>query len=152
MFRRSGHRLAVKNMRHSTSSRACPDSEGTGRALDVLAAVAVETEVAVVDIVGVLIGLHVVWAVVEEAVAPAATCARGSGSASDVVEPGLARELAAGGAAIPGRRAGCASCRIEGRLRSAPVAHHPANAVEQQRAADHAGRGGGRGAEKRAAA
>src|SRR5437016_11845522 len=33
MFRRSGHRFAVKNMRHSTTARACPDSEGTGHAL-----------------------------------------------------------------------------------------------------------------------
>src|SRR6266853_1596652 len=33
MFRRSGYRFADKNMRHSTESRACPDSEGTGHAL-----------------------------------------------------------------------------------------------------------------------
>ncbi len=35
---------------------------------------------------------------------------------------------------------------------TAAVAHHRADAVHQQRAADHAGRGGRRGAEKRAAA
>ena len=32
MFRRSGQRFADKNMRHSTSALARPDSEGTGRA------------------------------------------------------------------------------------------------------------------------
>src|SRR6266567_3813936 len=34
MFRRSGYRFADKNMRHAKISRACPDSEGTGHALE----------------------------------------------------------------------------------------------------------------------
>src|ERR1051325_6669563 len=34
MFRRSGYRFADKNMRQSITSRAWPDSEGTGHALD----------------------------------------------------------------------------------------------------------------------
>src|SRR6266566_752696 len=33
MFRRSGYRFADKNMRQSITSRAWPDSEGTGQAL-----------------------------------------------------------------------------------------------------------------------
>src|ERR1043166_8677637 len=33
MFRRSGYRFADKNMRQSITSRAWPDSEGTGHAL-----------------------------------------------------------------------------------------------------------------------
>src|SRR5262245_35464681 len=33
MFRRSGHRFADKNIRHSKMHRACPDSNGTGHAL-----------------------------------------------------------------------------------------------------------------------
>src|SRR2546430_7137214 len=34
MFRRSGHRFADRNMHQSILSRACPDSEGTGHALE----------------------------------------------------------------------------------------------------------------------
>src|SRR5262249_56778566 len=33
MFRRSGYRFADKNMRHSTNTRACSDSNGTEHAL-----------------------------------------------------------------------------------------------------------------------
>src|SRR6202011_1953866 len=35
MFRRSGHRFADRNMHQSMLSRACPDCEGTGHALEV---------------------------------------------------------------------------------------------------------------------
>src|ERR1700730_6093799 len=34
MFRRSGCRFAVKNVRQPNNSRACSDSKGTGQALD----------------------------------------------------------------------------------------------------------------------
>ena len=65
----------------------------------------------------------------------------------------MSRKLAAGGTfAAPGRGASCR--RRRGRsdaAEAAMTAHHGANSPEQERAADHAGRRRGRGAEKRAA-
>src|SRR6202011_3602786 len=45
MFRRSGHRFADKNMRQSITSRAWPDSGGTGHALVAPSASATPTSV-----------------------------------------------------------------------------------------------------------
>src|SRR5262249_34948973 len=106
----------------------------------------------VVEVVPALIVLIIVSAAaVERAVtAPGAVVGRGR-CAADVVDAGLAGKLAAA-AAAPG---GC-SARPRGRVQRGGLgtvrgAHHGANAAQQHRAADHAGRRGGCVAEKRAA-
>src|SRR6476660_1990526 len=74
---------------------------------------------------------------------------------ADVVETGIARERAAGlVAAAPGTSTSAAVAERVGVAEGLLVrsAHHAADAGEQQRAADDAGRGCRRGAEERAAA
>src|SRR5690349_18982206 len=64
-----------------------------------LADTAVVVEVALVDVVGIVVLGAVSGIVVEQPEAAAAALLAGSRTAPDVVEAGLARELAAGGAA-----------------------------------------------------
>ena len=73
--------------------------------------------------------------------------------AADIVEPGLVPKLV-GAAAAPwrallGARAGVELAEGRGKRSLPMAAEHRAHAVEQQRAAYHAGRGRRRGAEER---
>src|SRR5882757_6489789 len=109
-----------------------------------------------VEIVGILVGvvavIVVIGCLIEQsgAMAVIGTILGMIAPGADVVDAGIARQRTAG--LIAPRARGAISepgAVAEGLVVAA--AHHPADAVEQQRSADHAGRGRGRRAEEGAA-
>src|SRR5262249_1670363 len=65
MFRRSGYRFAAKNMRHSTNSRACSDSNGTEHALAPRSAAPMHPDGKPVPVLefGLLLLLGILWGI-----------------------------------------------------------------------------------------
>src|SRR5205823_10425945 len=95
--------------------------------------------------------LGFVFGTIEQAgAAPGAALAAAGGSAADIVEAGLAGEIAAAGAARP-RTSGSVRCTRAEAAAATVVSHHRADAVEHHRAADDASRRRCRSAEEGAA-
>jgi hypothetical protein len=109
--------------------------------------------VAAVEVVGIMIHVVVIVVVrrlIEES--GARTVVGAMTTRTDVVDPGVARQIAAG--LIAPRPAVFAAAAKARGIAEAADGRRPSStdAAEQQRAADHAGRGRRRGSEKRAAA
>src|SRR5262249_57937210 len=106
-----------------------PGGAGVRSLVAIAVIAAIEAEAVVVKVIRTRIVLRILVAiVVEQAIAAAGAVVAGRGCPSDVVEAGLARQLAAG--AAPGGWSARGGARVEGGLR-APLsaAHHGANAA-----------------------
>src|SRR5260370_14534079 len=90
----------------------------------------------------------VVRRLVEQAGARTGAIVGALSGGADVVDPGVPRQVAA--RLIAPRLLAAKSARIGEGLMAAAAAHHRTNAAEQQRSADHAGRGRSGSSQERA--